>query len=1094
MLDTDENQDFSDDQLSPSRRKEQTDDKFDELIKRGFTPEEIAGMEDDAINGAIDDKTTAQDKTERDGVDRQTNNEPDLFNPEEESGGKSRPKGFFTRRRNQVTVGLGVLVIGGGGFGLLGFINGAGQLFQLNDSLGKPEAAHVSTINTRLRRMFFRSTLKNADDRLLLSRSRLGVVQNRVFGGMLDRLKAQHGITFTEITGITGDPVPVMEFDLPDGHPLKGRSGTITKLNVARDMGIDAKVLKGAADNNGRFKLTFTDLTDAKDLDKVKFWGAKNTGGGSVAKVSPKLAVSIHKRMFAKVFRLPSLFHPKSRATAAASRKIDKPIIDRRARKQADAERSRKSLKVDERISSAKSDLRSNVKRTVLKTAATALAVHGVMCMVRDIADIVPKVYYATVVMPSMIRVVQTQGVASQLMSGQDFTADQLGDALSDLKDSEGRTVWGAKPLNALTYGGGGVGTDIDSGARSAFTTKGSSIAGLTAALGYDDAETGLTASDSIADWACSPVARVFGLFAGAFITVAGIVGTPATGGGSTAVAVGRVATQAALSGAITYAVSRILGEYVEDRVGEKIADSCGVEYDSGESGKPEDIQILNAESFGSCMAFAARMSSNINAASMGGVPISSSDELALYKEANDRDIEEFKQKSLPERLFSTRDSRSLLMTALRPAAESGLGSGNIASLANDLFKIPRGAANNLLATITPRALAEAPTYDWGFPMVSLPPEIAEDPQYDSAENVRWITENRSVVKEDKVRECFGKEIVGEGDKLRAVLLENEVNPLSEEYNEAGCGDLSDPNWIRTALFVMDDSIAAVMDCYDGAEETCAELGLGGSGGSSGYAGTGNTVPCTGQPTPVTRISSGSPRADWSNIKDSGVIGKDSAGKPIKVYIREACDTTNVKTIVIVASIHGSENGGQFVGHELLFNESLPSNIKIVVIPELNSSGLSASRRKNANGVDLNRNNDHKWLDLTDSDETTPSGLFYKGVAPGSEPETQAINSFLSSLGKVNLALFYHDKLEYVSATGSTSAELAKSYGAAVSGLGIGNKDGDIRFSQKGSIDGWYNSTTGSPSLLVEMSSNQSASVIAEHVNAIQTLIAGNKL
>jgi len=854
VLNENEYQDPTDDRLSPASRGRLDDGEGSDEPVDDSSPENVGDMEQDASNGATRDTASRQDKAEKDKVSSQTSDETDFFNQgAEKNRGGGRLRAMVSGGRRKASIGLGTLILAGGGLGLFSFLQGPAQLFLLNSALGKPESAQENIVDRRIRRMIYRSTLRSADDRLLLARSRLGTVQNRVFGGMLDRLESRHGITFTETTGpVTGKSRPTIVFDLPDGHPLKGRTGTITRLNISKAFGISASKIPNldGIGNNGQFSISQLDL-DTSDLRGVKSWLSQNTGGGSLTRLSPKFAVAVNKRLFAKTLGLPSLFHPIRDLSEAAGRRIDN-LVDpggkRRARKQAGAA-SRESVKVNERQSGAKSELRSKVGKNIAKTAGVAIAVQGVMCMVKDIAGIVPKVYYATVVMPSMIRAIQTQGVVSQLASGEDFTSEQMADAIADLKDGDGRTVWGAKAMNSLTDGGEGRGTDIDVGARAAFTTQGGSIAGLTAALGFDDA-TGINVSDSVAGWACSSIARLGGLAVGLALTVGGIVSGVGSFGTTTAGAVTRVAAQAALAGTISYAVSRILGEFISGTVKDKVSDVCGVEYDSGESDKPEDIEILNAEAYGNCLAFAARMSSNINAASMGGVPISSSDEVALLDEVNNQEIVEFKQKGLSERLFSTKEKRSLVMTALRPMAESGISSDGLGSIVASLAKAPATIAGSFLSALSPKAHAEpATTYDWGFPLVSMPASIAEDPQYDSVDNVKWLTDNRDSVDESRAKKCFGKEIVGQGEQLRAVLLEDEVNPLSEEYKDANCGDLSNPDWIRTALFVMDDSIAAIMDCYDDAAASCTELGLNDSDetvdSTDGFA-SANNLNCEG--------------------------------------------------------------------------------------------------------------------------------------------------------------------------------------------------------------------------------------------------------
>lgn len=262
--------------------------------------------------------------------------------------------------------------------------------------------------------------------------------------------------------------------------------------------------------------------------------------------------------------------------------------------------------------------------------------------------------------------------------------------------------------------------------------------------------------------------------------------------------------------------------------------------------------------------------------------------------------------------------------------------------------------------------------------------------------------------------------------------------------------------------------------------------------GANGYV-----IPCVGVPAGVRRLDG--PRADWTGVQDSGTIGNysgdstiDRGGEPIKVYIRDACESTNLKTVVVVGSIHGSENGGQLVAWELLFNKPLPPNVRIIAVPELNATGLPYTR-KNANGVDLNRNNDINWGGGTPGScsQTVPSCMFYRGPSAGSEPETQAINSFLLAVGAVNLFTIYHDNIDYVAPVGDTPVSIGDRYAALV---GMHGQNSNVigqtnTVSQSGSLDWWYNDRTGSPTLLIELSPDQSTQVIQRHVDAIVQLL-----
>jgi hypothetical protein len=251
---------------------------------------------------------------------------------------------------------------------------------------------------------------------------------------------------------------------------------------------------------------------------------------------------------------------------------------------------------------------------------------------------------------------------------------------------------------------------------------------------------------------------------------------------------------------------------------------------------------------------------------------------------------------------------------------------------------------------------------------------------------------------------------------------------------------------------------------------------------------TGPIIPCQGQPTPVVKVGD---HANWSSLPPSGVIGQNSAGQDIKVYVREACaGTVDPRTVVIGSSIHGSENGGQLVSHELLFNEVLPEDVRVIAIPEINGSGVPGSRRRNERGVDLNRNWDYRWDTLTESKNTNPNATNYRGTAPESEPETRAVASFLRALGPVDLFISYHDNINWVAPVGTTPESFARSYSAST-GMQIGN-DGGFYVNQRGSMDGWFNQETGSPTLLVELTNERSESYINSHIQAVKRIFTDN--
>jgi len=288
----------------------------------------------------------------------------------------------------------------------------------------------------------------------------------------------------------------------------------------------------------------------------------------------------------------------------------------------------------------------------------------------------------------------------------------------------------------------------------------------------------------------------------------------------------------------------------------------------------------------------------------------------------------------------------------------------------------------------------------------------------------------------------------------------------------------------------------AFLDMVDGVEaefipEEILPAGVNGETPSgSGNTGqtianfTGPVIPCEGQPRTIQRSGD---RAIWDGITPTGVIGVNSAGQNIDVYVRDACaGQSSVRTVVIGASIHGSENGGQVVAQELLFNKDLPPDVRIIAIPEINKAGVTGQSprpRFNANGVNLNRNFDYRWEDATPSSLDTGN---WRGSSPASEPETQAVQTFLTNLGRSNLAISYHDNINWVAPSGpnsATSRPMSVRYGQLADHPTIPNNQGF------GFFESWYANATGTPALLVELSTDSSAAYLSRHADAVVGLL-----
>ncbi len=130
-------------------------------------------------------------------------------------------------------------------------------------------------------------------------------------------------------------------------------------------------------------------------------------------------------------------------------------------------------------------------------------------------------------------------------------------------------------------------------------------------------------------------------------------------------------------------------------------------------------------------------------------------------------------------------------------------------------------------------------------------------------------------------------------------------------------------------------------------------------------------------------------------------IGQSVDGRPITAVER---GTPGGTVVLVIGVIHGDEDVGVKVVEELATAE-LPPGIDLWLVESMNPDGQRAGIRHNANLVDLNRNFPYDWAPLG-----APGDSQYGGSGPASEPETQAIVGFVSSI-EPDLVIWYHQDL-----------------------------------------------------------------------------------
>ena len=134
------------------------------------------------------------------------------------------------------------------------------------------------------------------------------------------------------------------------------------------------------------------------------------------------------------------------------------------------------------------------------------------------------------------------------------------------------------------------------------------------------------------------------------------------------------------------------------------------------------------------------------------------------------------------------------------------------------------------------------------------------------------------------------------------------------------------------------------------------------------------------------------------------VIGHSVQGRPIVAW---HLGEPGKKKVVLISLMHGNEPAPRRILTDL--RDGAPvHDVNLWIVPVYNPDGLAHHTRKNAHGVDPNRNYPFKWVRLT--------GNYNSGPKPGSEPETRAMMRFLSTV-KPAYVLSFHQPLHGVDIT-----------------------------------------------------------------------------
>jgi predicted deacylase len=134
---------------------------------------------------------------------------------------------------------------------------------------------------------------------------------------------------------------------------------------------------------------------------------------------------------------------------------------------------------------------------------------------------------------------------------------------------------------------------------------------------------------------------------------------------------------------------------------------------------------------------------------------------------------------------------------------------------------------------------------------------------------------------------------------------------------------------------------------------------------------------------------------DRPAVQEKRVIGHSVRGRPITAW--RLGDRRGPK-VVLIATMHGNEGAPAQILRTLRDGRPI-HGVNLWVIPTYNPDGLAAHTRKNAHGVDLNRNFPYYWANL--------DGSYESGPRPASEPETRAVMRFLRDVKPRRIVSFH---------------------------------------------------------------------------------------
>ncbi|MFN8161770.1 MAG: DUF2817 domain-containing protein [Solirubrobacterales bacterium] len=138
----------------------------------------------------------------------------------------------------------------------------------------------------------------------------------------------------------------------------------------------------------------------------------------------------------------------------------------------------------------------------------------------------------------------------------------------------------------------------------------------------------------------------------------------------------------------------------------------------------------------------------------------------------------------------------------------------------------------------------------------------------------------------------------------------------------------------------------------------------------------------------------------WTQTGRTVLLGHSVRGRAIRAL--RLGDPESPRKALVVGAIHGDEPAGMGVVRELRRRWARLRGMDLWTVYTVNPDGVARGTRRNARGVDLNRNFSFRWH----GGVPRASG-YYPGPRPFSEPETRLVRRLLRRL-RPRISIWYH--------------------------------------------------------------------------------------